>query len=332
MTSDILLSLPRYSQVSNMEGDIEESKDIDQSTMSKRQRKRLQKRQFFVEHRKIKRKEKKERKKAEKRKLQEEKETEDGKEGVSSASDNLTNNKEKLSCEKKKFRSMNSEHASSLRVAIDLSFDDLMTDRDIHKLLKQIQRTYSINRRADRPIQLYLTSFGGRSKTILDEIHCKYTSWDVHIKEESYGDVFSQEDVVYLTSDSPNVLSEVDESKAYIIGGLVDHNHHKGLCYRLAVERGIAHARLPISECVKLKSRTVITVNHVFEIMLLYSQTKDWKESLFQVLPARKMEGATENGGHKKTGNGAQKDEIAEEETDKSVEGNDEHYSLQDLN
>lgn len=308
-----------------MEGDIEESKDIDQSTMSKRQRKRLQKRQFFVEHRKIKRKEKKERKKAEKRKLQEEKETEDGKEGVSSASDNLTNNKEKLSCEKK-FRSMNSEHASSLRVAIDLSFDDLMTDRDIHKLLKQIQRTYSINRRADRPIQLYLTSFGGRSKTILDEIHCKYTSWDVHIKEESYGDVFSQEDLVYLTSDSPNVLSEVDESKAYIIGGLVDHNHHKGLCYRLAVERGIAHARLPISECVKLKSRTVITVNHVFEIMLLYSQTKDWKESLVQVLPARKMKG------HKKTGNGAQKDEIAEEETDKSVEGNDEHYSLQDLN
>lgn len=308
-----------------MEGDIEESKDIDQSTMSKRQRKRLQKRQFFVEHRKIKRKEKKERKKAEKRKLQEEKETEDGKEGVSSASDNLTNNKEKLSCEKK-FRSMNSEHASSLRVAIDLSFDDLMTDRDIHKLLKQIQRTYSINRRADRPIQLYLTSFGGRSKTILDEIHCKYTSWDVHIKEESYGDVFSQEDLVYLTSDSPNVLSEVDESKAYIIGGLVDHNHHKGLCYNLAVERGIAHARLPISECVKLKSRTVITVNHVFEIMLLYSQTKDWKESLVQVLPARKMEG------HKKTGNGAQKDEIAEEETDKSVEGNDEHYSLQDLN
>lgn len=315
-----------------MEGDIEESKDIDQSTMSKRQRKRLQKRQFFVEHRKIKRKEKKERKKAEKRKLQEEKETEDGKEGVSSASDNLTNNKEKLSCEKKKFRSMNSEHASSLRVAIDLTFDDLMTDRDIHKLLKQIQRTYSINRRADRPIQLYLTSFGGRSKTILDEIHCKYTSWDVHIKEESYGDVFSQEDVVYLTSDSPNVLSEVDESKAYIIGGLVDHNHHKGLCFRLAVERGIAHARLPISECVKLKSRTVITVNHVFEIMLLYSQTKDWKESLVQVLPARKMEGATENGGHKKTGNGAQKDEIAEEETDISVEGNDEHYSLQDLN
>lgn len=282
----ITKSFPHGTHIRSMEDDTVKEEETEQQTeaMSKRQRKRLQKHQLFVERRKVKRKEKKERKKAQKRKLQEEGETE---EGQASASVDECPKKTKFTT---KLKSMSSDDASSLRIAIDLSFDDLMSDRDIHKLWKQVQRTYSINRRAKHPVQFYLTSFGGRSKTILEEIKCNYGNWDVHIKTEPYSDVFSQEDVVYLTSDSPNVLSEVDESKAYIIGGLVDHNHHKGLCYELAVQRGIAHAQLPITEFVKLNSRKVITVNQVFEILLVFTETKDWREAFFKVIPARKRE------------------------------------------
>lgn len=50
---------------------------------------------------------------------------------------------------------------------------------------------------------------------------------DIHIQTEHYTEVVSQEELVYLTSDSPNVLTELDPKKAYVIGGLVDHNHHK---------------------------------------------------------------------------------------------------------
>ncbi|XP_012496528.1 PREDICTED: tRNA methyltransferase 10 homolog A [Propithecus coquereli] len=50
---------------------------------------------------------------------------------------------------------------------------------------------------------------------------------DIHIQPEHYSELVKKEDLVYLTSDSPNVLKELDESKAYVIGGLVDHNHHK---------------------------------------------------------------------------------------------------------
>ena len=50
---------------------------------------------------------------------------------------------------------------------------------------------------------------------------------DISIKTEHYGEVFAKEELVYLTSDSPNVLQELDRKKAYVIGGLVDHNHHK---------------------------------------------------------------------------------------------------------
>lgn len=53
------------------------------------------------------------------------------------------------------------------------------------------------------------------------------------------------------------MLSELDDSKVYVIGGLVDHNSQKGLCFELAKERGYGHARLPIDEFVKMKTRKV---------------------------------------------------------------------------
>lgn len=59
---------------------------------------------------------------------------------------------------------------------------------------------------------------------------------DITISTEHYSEVVPKEELVYLTSDSPNVLEELDPKKAYVIGGLVDHNHHKvGLAPQLMV-------------------------------------------------------------------------------------------------
>ena len=63
-------------------------------------------------------------------------------------------------------------------VTIDLSFDDLMIDKDIGKLSKQILRCYTLNRRALAPMQFSLTSFNGKSREDMQK-HLGYENWDV---------------------------------------------------------------------------------------------------------------------------------------------------------
>ncbi|GAB1602720.1 tRNA methyltransferase 10 homolog A-like [Argonauta hians] len=174
-----------------------------------------------------------------------------------------------------------------MKVVIDCSFDSYMSEKDVMKLVKQLQTCYSINRRAENPLQLYICGCGGKTQERLDLIgDCK--RWDVKFSPEKYVELFDTSSLVYLSSESDNVLDVLDEDKVYVIGGLVDHNHHKGLCHRLAEEANIYHAQLPISQYLEMKSRKVLTVNHVFEILLQYTQSRDWKKCLFQVIPERK--------------------------------------------
>lgn len=70
------------------------------------------------------------------------------------------------------------DSSCKIGVTIDLSFDDLMIDKDIGKLTKQILRCYTLNRRALAPMQFSLTSFGGKSQEDMQKHH-GYEHWDV---------------------------------------------------------------------------------------------------------------------------------------------------------
>jgi tRNA (guanine9-N1)-methyltransferase len=64
-------------------------------------------------------------------------------------------------------------------------------------------------------------------------------------EEEELG----KEALVYLTADSETLIEDLDPSKVYIIGGIVDHNRHKLLTFNKAEKEGLKHGRLPIREC-----------------------------------------------------------------------------------
>ena len=177
---------------------------------------------------------------------------------------------------------------SNQKIVIDLNFSDLMTETDLRMLLKQIRSCYAENRKLDNPLQLHLTSFCGKIKEFFSTTQPGCLNWLLQFHENTYLEEFKKEEIVYLTADSENVLHSLDDDKIYVIGGLVDHNHQKGLCHRLALLNSVSHACLPINEYIKLNSRRVLTVNHVFEILLKYIELKDWKEAFFQVLPKRK--------------------------------------------
>ncbi|CAH1378885.1 hypothetical protein MTP99_002654 [Tenebrio molitor] len=171
-------------------------------------------------------------------------------------------------------------------VCIDLSFDELMIDKDMAKTIKQILRVYTENRRAEAPMQLYLTSFKDKCKSEMAKHH-GYENWDINFHSEDYLDMFPKEKLIYLSSESDKVITELQQDKVYIIGGLVDHNFHKGICYKKALEQGIDHGQLPISEYFWLNHRKVLTINQVFEILLRVSEGKTFKEAFEVILPKR---------------------------------------------
>ncbi|XP_069683540.1 tRNA methyltransferase 10 homolog A [Periplaneta americana] len=252
-----------------------ENEETEASTLSKRQLKKLRKKEKWLAYKPLKRAKEKERLKE--KKLQ------------------ARLNNVKLGPSRKELKhSKMSQSNCTVRVAIDLSFDELMNGKEIGKCIKQLLRCYSLNRRAKNPMQFYVTSFNGKSKEEMEK-HSGYMNWDVNFLSESYSDVFESKDVVYLTSESDNVISTLEGDKVYIIGGLVDHNSHKGLCHRLAQEKGVSHGQLPIGEFLEMKSRKVLTIDHVFEILLAVTAGQSWKEAFLQVLPSRK--GAVEKTG-----------------------------------
>lgn len=103
---------------------------------------------------------------------------------------------------------------------------------------------------------------------------------------ESYLDLFPLEAIVYLTPDSENVLEDIDPSKVYVLGGLVDESIHKQLTLRRAREQHLHTARLPIREFMVRAPNSrnyhseTLAINQVFDILSTYYETRSWPAAL----------------------------------------------------
>lgn len=104
--------------------------------------------------------------------------------------------------------------------------------------------------------------------------------------EEEAEDV--NQSIVYLSAESDYTLDKLEANTCYVIGGLVDRNREKGLCYGRAKAAKVRTAKLPIGEYMAMQSRYVLTTNQVVEIMAKWLECGDWGEAFLTVIPKRK--------------------------------------------
>lgn len=187
----------------------------------------------------------------------------------------------------------------SFEVCLDCSFESDMTPKEINSLALQIRYCYSNNK--DKPCFLAATSVAGQTLDHLKNVS-GFEEWGNRAftvtnqsLEKYYKD--KMERIVYLTSDSESTLETLDNSKIYVIGGIVDRNRLKRAAITRANLLGVATAKLPIDEHLKkMEATRVLTCNHVFEILQKYRfNGNDWKKALLEVLPNRKEAEARED-------------------------------------
>mmetsp|Transcript_16048 Transcript_16048/g.20986 ORF Transcript_16048/g.20986 Transcript_16048/m.20986 type:complete len:349 (-) Transcript_16048:238-1284(-) len=190
--------------------------------------------------------------------------------------------------------------SSTFQVCIDCSFGEQMTAKEINSLALQLRYCYASNRRSPQPCFLTATSVTGTTLDHLKNVS-GFEEWSTkgftctdNSLEEHYKSKLSS--VVYLTSDSDNVLNILEDDKVYVVGGIVDRNRLKRAAIDRAESLGIATAKLPLdAHLQEMESTRVLTTNHVYDILLKYKELFDrksskapWREALMAVLPNRK--------------------------------------------
>ena len=193
---------------------------------------------------------------------------------------------------------------NNFSIIIDCAFK-LHNERTLKSLCQQIMLCYGINRRSACPVTIHIT---GMDETQLQNLQKKGCSnWsNFFCHQEEYTeltDLFSTngikdtKEIVYLTAEAEETLENLSPGCAYVIGGIVDRNSFKGICYDKAKAQGLRMAKLPIKENYSMTGSHVLTVNHVFDVLLAWqSNGNSWKEAFNKVIPVRKVGGKVNQG------------------------------------
>ncbi|XP_068921478.1 tRNA methyltransferase 10 homolog C [Petaurus breviceps papuanus] len=179
-------------------------------------------------------------------------------------------------------------------LVFDMAYENFMPERDLKNTVCQLLESEGANRKNIDPFHIYFCNLkvdGVYHKELLYRYKEKWDQLLLTTTEKSHVDIFPRESLIYLTADSPNVMTTFRHDKIYIIGSFVDKCSQPRVSYANAKRLNLASERLPLDRYLHWEiGNKNLTLDQMMRILLTLKNTGDWKKAL-QFVPRRKHSG-----------------------------------------
>ncbi|XP_030046130.1 tRNA methyltransferase 10 homolog C [Microcaecilia unicolor] len=179
-------------------------------------------------------------------------------------------------------------------LVFDMVYDIYMSHREMVNTISQLLKTEGLNRKSPYPFHIHFCSLQTEGPYHKELLKHYGEAWDkllITTTEKAHVDMFPKDKLVYLTSDSPNVMKTYEHDKIYIVGSLVDRSIQTGLSLANAKRLNLSTARLPLEKYLHWSvGKKNLTLDQMILILLTLKDTGDWKKAL-EFVPKRKHEG-----------------------------------------
>lgn len=182
-------------------------------------------------------------------------------------------------------------------LVFDMGYENYMKSSELQNTISQLLESEGWNRKNVDPFHLYFCNLkldGAYHRELVRRYGEKWGKLLLTATEKSAVDLFPKDSIIYLTADSPNIMTTFKHDKIYIIGSFVDKNTQTGTSLAKAKRLNLATERLPLDKYLQWEiGNKNLTLDQMIRILLCMKNTGSWEEAL-KFVPRRKHMGYLE--------------------------------------
>ncbi|XP_039078201.1 tRNA methyltransferase 10 homolog C [Hyaena hyaena] len=186
-------------------------------------------------------------------------------------------------------------------LVFDMDYENYMKPKELQNTISQLLESEGWNRRDVDPFHIYFCNLkieGAYHKELVKRYGEKWGKLLITATEKSHVDLFPKDSIIYLTADSPNVMTTFKHDKIYIVGSFVDKAMQTGTSLAKAKRLRLATECLPLDRYLQWDTGTKnLTLDQMMRILLCLKNTGSWEEAL-KFVPRRKHTGYMEISQH----------------------------------